>query len=153
MNEQYLLFSKQSLKPKFHHLTHYHQILRNYLKKIRESGEEGSYIRGEKLFRNNIGYIAEDILEIEENSESPEYSRAASAPGTPSRPSAERTKKEENDSGKAAKKIEEETKEVKNKNTSNRHIDISLSQRRPETRERKNSAKEIQTRSTQKNSK
>lgn len=105
------------------------KILRNYLKKIRDSGEEGIYIRGEKLYRNNIGYTAEDILEIEENCEPPDDSKAASAPETPLRPSAERAKKEENESEKAAKKIEEEEKEVKNKNSGSRYRETRSTQK------------------------
>ncbi|CAH1171175.1 unnamed protein product [Phaedon cochleariae] len=127
------------------------KILRKYLKKIRESGEEGSFIRGEKLYRNNIGYTAEEILVFEKSIESTDFPKPTSAPETPSKPLAERTKKEKSESDKSTKKTEEETKEEKKKNTTTRNIESSFTQSRPETRERKNSAKEIKTRSTQRN--
>ncbi|CAG9822919.1 unnamed protein product [Phaedon cochleariae] len=60
------------------------KILRNFLTKLRSTGENRCYIKGERLYSNNTVYTVEDILEIEQSSESSQVIN--SAPQTPSRP-------------------------------------------------------------------
>lgn len=142
------------------------KILRSHLKKIRDSGEEGSYIKGEILYRNNIGYTVQDILEIEGSTDTQNHHTIASAPETPSRPpvvnfinesgkptrTTEETEKKDapltplrppaenfkGDLGEATRNTAEESKEAKKKSAGNVGTDNSSSQR--VTRERKNSA-------------
>lgn len=126
-----------------------HKILRSYLKKLRETGEEGCYIKGEKLYRNNIGYTAEEILEIEETIETVEPTKVSSAPPTPSRTTVTEDKREEYGTHKNTEKKDVDLKDIKKKTISNKQADTSYSKGNPDNRERKNSARDIQTRSSQ----
>lgn len=71
------------------------KILRSYLKKLHETGEEGCYIKANMLYRSNIGYTAEEILEIEETIKTVEPTKVSSAPPTPSRTTVIEDKREE----------------------------------------------------------
>lgn len=116
------------------------KILRTYLKQLRETGEGRCYIKGEKLYRNNVGYTAEEILEIE-STELPNSPKLSSAPESPSRLNSIRNRTEDKDSQIVVGRAEP-----------NQKVTITSAgnystEKRPDIRERKNSVREIITRS------